>query len=377
MAQPKFKNPDFIENNSAEEIHRRMMDMLPADIDDMPGGFPYDFTMPAALEKAEFINYNLVRTLMIAFPQYAYGEWLDLHGKQVNLTRHRPKKAYGTIKVTGTAGTEIAAGTVFCTPATDTGPSVEFNSLKNAVIGEDGVVIVPVEAAESGTASNVKENTVVIMAKPDRNISGITNPEDIKGGTEEESNDAFYDRIALEYSNSMTYIGNDPDYERWAKQAGAGDCIVIPVAEGPGTVKLFLIDRNGKPANEKLVADVYNYIVSPNNRSRRLLPTACCKLICDPAPTVRIDFTITGLVYDGTTDIRQIKEDFAASIQIVFSKAKQGNLLRYNDVRPVISGIAGVTDFDNFLMDGDTKNIEFGREEYPEVGSLDFAGKEI
>ena len=94
--QPEFINPDFIDNNSAEEIHARMMLALPSDIDNMPGGFPYDFTKPAALEKDEFINYHLVRSLMIAFPQYAWDEWLDLHGRRcilkgIRLTGHQEK----------------------------------------------------------------------------------------------------------------------------------------------------------------------------------------------------------------------------------------------------------------------------------------------
>ena len=110
--QPEFTRPEFIENNSAEEIHQRMMNNLPADIDDMPGGFPFDFTMPAALEKDEFINYHMVRALMIAFPQYAWDEWLDRHGQQVHLERHQPESASGKVKVTGKAGAVIAAGTV-------------------------------------------------------------------------------------------------------------------------------------------------------------------------------------------------------------------------------------------------------------------------
>ena len=69
-----------MEGTSADEIHRRMMAELPDDIDDMPGGFPYDMTRPAALEKAELINFHLARALMIAFPQFAWDEWLDLHG---------------------------------------------------------------------------------------------------------------------------------------------------------------------------------------------------------------------------------------------------------------------------------------------------------
>ncbi len=373
MAQPEFLNPDFIENNTAEEIHQRMMNSLPDDIDDMPGGFPYDFTMPAALEKDELINYHLVRALMIAFPQYAWDEWLGLHGQQVHLERKLPQNASGKVKVTGKAGAIITAGTIFCTPATETGPSIEFQTLQMAEIEETGTVLIPVSAVESGTGSNVMENTVVLMAKPDKNISEISNPEPIRGGTEKESDNDFYDRIAAEYENRLTFLGNDSNYIRWAKEAGAGDCIVIPAAEGPGTVRMVLVDANGQPANEELVQNIYNYIVSPNDRSKRLLPTACAKLICVPATTMKVNFTITGLLYDETTNMEQIKAEFSSAVKTVYSSAKQQSILRYNDVRPIISEIAGIMDFDEFLMNGVTENIKLDIEEYPETGTLDFS----
>lgn len=371
--QPEFIRPDFIENSSAKEIHERMMSSLPADIDDMPGGFPYDFTMPAALEKDEFINYHLVRALMIAFPQYAWDEWLDLHGRQVHLERHPPKSASGRVKVTGVPGTVIPEGTVFCTPATDTGPSIEFRSEEETEIEAAGEALVSVTAVESGVSSNVAADTVSLMAKPDRKITGVINPEPIRGGTERESDDDYYDRIAAEYASSLTFVGNDRDYIRWAKEAGAGDCIVLAAAEGPGTVRLVLVDGNGQPANEKLVQEVYNHIVSPEDRGARLLPTACSKLICGPATTIKVDFVITGLLFDGTTDVAQIKADFASAVKAVYMSAKQQDVLRYNDVRPIISDLAGVKDFNEFLMNGGMQNIKLGREEYPETGTLDFS----
>lgn len=371
--RPEFIKPEFIENTSAEEIHRRMMNSLPGDIDNMPGGFPYDFTKPAALEKDEFINYHMVRALMIAFPQYAWDEWLDLHGRQVHLERHPPYHASGKVKVTGAPGAVMAAGTVFCTPATDTGPSIGFRSAEEKEIGEDGTVMIPVTAVESGTSSNVPANTVTLMAKPDKNVTGVINPEPITGGTAREGDDDYYDRIDAEYANSLTFLGNDSDYIRWAKEAGAGDCIVIQAAEGPGTVKLALVDRNGQPANETLVKEVYDRVVSPEDRRARLLPTGCARLICEPATTVRIDFRITGIIHDETTTIERIMEDFAVAVKAVYTSAKRQDLLRYNDVRPVISDIAGMTDFDQFLMNGEMRNIRLSREEYPETGALDFS----
>lgn len=373
MAQPDFIAPDFINNNSAEEIHERMMNNLPDDIDDMPGGFPYDFTMPAALEKDEFINYHLVRSLMIAFPQYAWDDWLDLHGTQVHLTRHEAEYATGSVTITGTAGTLIESGTIFCTPATDSGPAIEFATMENADIGDDGTVTIGIRAVEAGPGSNVAANTIVIMAKPNKAVTSITNEAATSGGTERESNDDFYDRIAAEYDNSMTYLGNDTDYVRWAKEAGAGDCIVVSAADGPGTVKLVLVDANGQPASQDLIDAVYNFIVSPNDKTARLLPTACAQLSCVAATTVSINFTITGLVYDNTTSIEQIKADFAEAVKEVYSVAKDEGVLRYNDVRPIISDIAGVEDFSTFLMDGAMTNITLQQEEYPETGTLTFS----
>jgi len=373
MAQPEFVVPDFMENNTAEEIHERMMESLPSDIDGMPGGFPYDFTMPAALEKDELINYHLARAVMIAFPQFAWDEWLDLHGQQVHLERHQPSKAFGQVKVTGAAGTAIPAGTIFCTAATDENPSIEFEAAEDAEIGENGEALVAVSAVKSGKDSDVAADTVSLMAKPDKGVTSVSNPEAITGGTERESNDSFYDRIEEEYGSSMTYLGNDADFVRWAKQAGAGDCIVMDAAEAPGTVKLAIVDGNGQPANGRLVQKVYDYIVSPGDRKKRLLPAGSAKLICVPATTVTVDYTITGLLFDGTTDIGQIKADFMLAVKEVYTSAKENGILRYNDVRPLIKGIAGVADFGVFLMDGGTKNISLGKEEYPETGELDFS----
>lgn len=376
MAQLPFINPDFIDNNSENEIHQRMMSHLPKDIDDMIGGFPYDFTKPAAIELSEFINYHMVRALMIAFPQFAWDEWLDLHGKQVHLTRHEAECASGFVEVSGIAGTVIPSGTIFCTPATNDSPALEYVSNEDSIIGSDGTVTISVIAVTSGTMSNVAPNTICMMAKPDKNILSVANKEPITGGTQRESNNDYYDRIAAEYDSSMTYLGNDSDYIRWAKEAGAGDCIVVSAYDGPGTVKLVLVDRNGEPANDTLIQEVYHYIVSPDDRAKRLLPTACAKLVCVAATTVNIHYICTGLSINETTTIEQVKKDFKEAVMKIYDKAKNDSILRYNDVRPLLSAINGVQDFDIFMMNDNTVNIQLAQEEYPQTGNLNFTLKE-
>lgn len=72
----EFVTPEFIDNSDPDTIQSRMMNNLPVDISDMPADFPYDFTMPTAIEISRLIQYNLTRTLMLMFPMWAWGEWL-------------------------------------------------------------------------------------------------------------------------------------------------------------------------------------------------------------------------------------------------------------------------------------------------------------
>ena len=79
-----YETPEFLQGQSAEEIHRRMLDNLPSGIDKSEGNIPWDFTRPPALEKAEMVEFTINETIKLMFPQWSYGEWLDLHGEKVN-----------------------------------------------------------------------------------------------------------------------------------------------------------------------------------------------------------------------------------------------------------------------------------------------------
>lgn len=65
MARPEFEVPEFVSESDSDQIQERMMGNLPADISDMEGDFPYDFTMPTAIEISQLVQFNLVRCLMV------------------------------------------------------------------------------------------------------------------------------------------------------------------------------------------------------------------------------------------------------------------------------------------------------------------------
>ena len=125
-----YTPPAFLQGQGADEIHSRMLNNLPDGIDKSEANIPWDFTRPAALEKAEFVEFDLNETVKLIFPQWSYGPWMDLHGEMVNTIRRASNRASGTLEVTGTAGTVIPKGYQFATPASLTA-SILFETLSN------------------------------------------------------------------------------------------------------------------------------------------------------------------------------------------------------------------------------------------------------
>ncbi len=70
--------------------------------------------------------------------------------------------------------------------------------------------------------------------------------------------------------------------------------------------------------------------------------------------------------------MEQIQKEFSEAVRQVYTEAKQEGVLRYNDVRPLLSAVHGVEDFDTFLMNGAMENIRIQDEEYPETGTVEF-----
>ena len=370
MARPEFVYPDFIEDNDADEIQERMMENLPADISDMEGDFPFDFTMPTAIEISQLIQFDVVRSLMIAFPEYAWDEWLDLHGEQAGLTRNPATKATGTVSVTAESGTVLAEGTIFAVPGTDFNEPIEFQTTQETTYSQNETKVIPIEAVTAGTNGNVAANTITIMGTPVNGVTAITNTSPTSGGTEEEDDDDFFERIAAENHDANFYVGNDADFIKWSKEVpGIGDCIVDSDALNPGIVKLILVDSNGSPASAALISAVYNHIVSPNDRSKRLLPTGSCQLQVVAATAKTIDYVCTGLVLDSVTKA-EVKTAFEAAILEIYSTAKTDNTLRYNTLRTALSNITGVLDFATFTVNGASSNITLQAAEYPETGTI-------
>lgn len=369
--QIDFIPPEFVQNSDPEEIQRRMMNALPDGIDDMPGGFPWDFTMPTALQISELVQFHLVRTMMLMFPMWAWGDWLDRHAEMCGLERRAAGYATGTITVTGLPGTIIKEGSVFATPATDTDPSILFKSIEKIEIGSEGIAGIDVIAEVPGKGSNVPARAVSLMLKPMKEISGIINHEAITGGTDVEDDESLRERIQRANAAPISFVGNDSDYVRWAKEVvGVGSVVVIPEWDGPGTVKLVIIDANGKPGNAALLTSVYDYIVSPEDRKNRLAPIGATVTVSAPE-ILEIRYQAV-VVLDGEYTVEAVRDGFRKNIMRYYEEAKEDGSLTYTQMAAVLSDTAGVRDYTEFLVNEEMRNIPLNQALYPETADISF-----
>lgn len=365
-----FVLPDFLEDADADKIQARMMKELPADIDDMPGGFPWDFTMPTALVISEFVQDRFVRVVQLMFPQFAWERWLDLHGERVRVYRRGARQATGTLTVTGPAGLTIPAETVFCTPATDNADSVLYKTDEEATLDENGTADIPITAVEAGTGSNVRAGAVSIAFRPITGLTSITNLEDITGGTNEEDDDTYRERILEAYRSGTSFTGCPADYVRWAREvSGVGFAVCIPEWDGPGTVKLVISDSNGDPASQAILDEVYYHIMADAEDSlERLAPIGATLTVVAPLP-VDISYTCMIKLEDDYT-MEGVTEACKANLEAYYREAIEDGELKYADCFAIITNTAGVYDAKECRLNGGTDNIMISSAQYPRTESL-------
>ena len=361
----EFVTPEFIDNSDPDTIQSRMMNNLPVDISDMPADFPYDFTMPTAIEISRLIQYNLTRTLMLMFPMWAWGEWLDLHGVSAKVTRKQASRASGHVTVTGTPGTVIKEGTVFCTEGTTDAGAIEFATTAEKTISDSGTVDIAVAAVIAGAAYNVTRNTVILQKKTNKNITSVNNESPIRGGTDEEDDDTYRERILEKLrSAEISFVGCDADYIRWAKEVpGVGSALVEAEFEGPGTVKVVISDPDGRAVGEETLQAVEDYIVSSKDRTKRLAPIGASITIS----TVQ-DMSVTYraiLKLESDYSIDNVKEAFLTALKTYYREAKDSEEIRYTVASALLSNTAGVIDFSDFRINENTNNISVAADYYP------------
>lgn len=361
----EFETPSFLKNWDTEKVHAKIKALLPADIDVSQGSHEWNMTWPAAAVIAEMCEFILPEVIKLIIPEWSYGEFIDGHAKNRSMKRRDATAAIGEITITGDAKTFIPAGSLFSTAAVNGEPSVDYETLNDATIPDNGNIIVTVQCTQPGIIGNTMANTVVLASSSLKGITSVTNENEISGGTEEESDESLIERME-EYDQSLgeSFIGNVADYKRWAKEAGAGEATVIPAKDDSGLVTLIVTDPNGDPANGKLITDVYKKIISPDDPDARLAPVNSFLSVIAPA-TMSIGITAIIELKNGAT-IESVKASFASLLSVYLPEALEDGEIKYSRIWAVLGSTEGVYDFKDLQIGIKTDSgITYGTSNIP------------
>lgn len=343
------------EAQTEEAIKQRMLGRISTDTDKSEGSFVNDAVAPVSVELAQSYI-QLERLLALAFAQTSSGNYLDMRAGEYGISRNMGSKAAGCVSFTGNNGVAIPGGTQI-----QTGGGLIYTTTDSGILTE-GILDLQVTAEDIGIKYNVPAGSLIQLPVQVVGITGVTNIEPITGGSDIESDQSLLQRVLIKVRMPST-SGNANDYKLWALSvSGIGDAKVFPVWDGPGTVKVIVIDTEKKPANMNLVSSVSGVI--ENNR-----PIGAKVDVAAAQPLI-IDINVT-VVKDSSPPLEQIKEEVAVKVGgYLKSIAFRQSYVSYAQVGNAIMQCSGIEDYSNLLVNNGSANITVGAEEVAIVGTV-------
>lgn len=358
--------PEFLQNYNEDDIHEEIFALIPDEYDKSEGQHYWNFTRPTANVVSRLRGYDLPEAIKLIWPRFCYGEYLDFHAELRGIKRKAAQYATGEVTITGTPGTVIPVGYTMATESKNDIASKDYVTTEECTIGEDGTITVPARAYNAGAEGNTASETIIVNSSSFEDVTAIINNEPFIGGINEEDDESLYERI-YEYDSTQgdSNVGNPSDYKRWAESIpGTGTANVIRPTDTSGLVTIILTDGNGEPATEDICNAVYDYIMSPNDDTKRLAPCGATLSVIPPTTEM---FTITATVelLSGTTST--VTAEFVAAIKEYFPTAISYKKVLYQKIANILGDIPSVYDFSNLKVNGGTSNIALEDGVFPTI----------
>ena len=297
----------------------------------------------------------------------ATGIYLDRKAEDYGLVRHYARPTWGVVTFYGNDGVQIPSGTVVAAPAY----GVRFTVVGQVTI-QDGEATASVQCLTEGSAGNVPANTVIQMVNKIPGVTSCTNKEAFTGGTDREEDEDFRERLYFKIRYPAT-SGNIYHYQQWATEvSGVGAVKVLPLWNGPGTVKVSIIDSEGRAADEDLIAEVQEYIdPEPQRNGGGQAPIGA--LVTVSTATEKA-VNVSATVELGTTgDLSTVKTEFTQVLTDYFAEIAYDG--KTDGVSPALVGyrllqVPGVVDYTGLTLNGGTDPVTIGEEEILVVGEI-------
>lgn len=363
----------WLAEQDEDSIRDRVYSRIPDDLDVSEGSYLYDATEPSNTEFA--IAYFMLRNIIyIAFPQHSFGEWLDYAAALRGMSRNPATYATGKLTIRGAIGTVIPLGSVFSNTIPN-GSTIEtkyYSTIEEAVIGDEGIVEVTIQADTAGTEGNANAGEINLNIQDIKDIISVMNEKALTNGVAEESDKSLTARI-LEAARNQSTSGNQKSYKKWAKEvSGVVDVDVVPIWAGPGTVKVIIVGEGGIPIPD-LIGQVKEHLDPADHEGEGVG--------CAPIGAVVTVATVENFVLNIWIQSIEVadnypeadaKENIYASLKQSISEIRIGGLIRLRDTEDAIKHAEGILDFGDVRINGLDRNIQVGAHLKPIIGEVTY-----
>ena len=333
----------MFETMTYENILNNMLSRVTSDIDVREGSVIYDALAPCAYHLAN-AYYELNNFIDLVSGDTAVEGYLDRVVADYGIQRKAPTYAIRKIITSGTIDVGTRWGIENTSYIVTEFISTNTYKAQCEQLGEVGNTY-------SGTLQNID------------NVSGITAfmTDILTSGENEETDEnlrlRFYNKVRTPGTS-----GNADHYKQWALEvSGCGDAKVFPLANGPGTVKILVVDENME-IDTNLPATVAQYVET-------VRPIGATVTVESPgSKAVNITANIR---LDGSETLADVKEAFTTTVtsylkETVFDIYS----VSYAKIGSILLSTSGVQDYDSLLVNAGTANITIADSEMAMIGTI-------
>lgn len=285
------------------------------------------------------------------FAGTSWGEYLTMRAAEYGVDRKAATKAVGELVFLGQPGSKISAGSLVTSLT-----GMQYTTDADATIGMNGQAKVKATCSTIGNTGNTDPGTISIIPMSIPGIRSASNPAAFIDGFDEESDADLLKRYYLKVRTPAT-SGNAYHYRNWALSIdGVGECKVIPLWKGPGTVEVLIVDSNMQTASAAIIKNVHDYIET-------VRPIGADVTVASPQPLpINVEVSIDGRL-DAAALQKSLNEYFKSkNLELRYISAAQ--------VGRLIMEQSSVADYEALTINGSAGRIDVPADKLPTAGEV-------
>ncbi len=359
---PEQLAKDF-EQYTFDYFLQNALNRVPDTIDTREGSIIYDALAPAAYNFAE-LAMEMRNVVLNSYVQTAVGEFLDYRGAERGMEREQAtySKVFASFVFSTNYPFSISVGDRF----SSIGDGAMFYTVTKVTIANQTAELV---AETSGEAGN-EYTGQILPVTPQTGLETAMISEVLIPAQDSESDDDFRNRI-LSSGSVQRFGGNVADYISYIHDIpDIGAVQVYPVWDGPGTVKLVILNNLLAQPSLSLIGDVQELIdptdeqgggygLAPIGHTVTIasptLRTVNVAIEIDTSPDKSVADVTNAVTSAITTYFDELKSDWGTINAI--GRGYSEMIYRSQIIARVLS-VSGVTNVSSILLGGTNEDIE-------------------